>query len=129
MSLEVVLAVLRRIRESGVDLSHLLAKLEVATDATVSIGERIRAAVEVAELLSQFTPNTLDDQVVQTAVALVNSDFFPRLLDLVDRLISGEAFAASADEVVELAEFGAINWALVMQVAQLIAEILQAWRS
>lgn len=127
-----ILAFFSRIK-SG-DIARFMALLSKVQDDGLELRDRVVACIDLADLLTDYTESTADDQIVDFVKRLSNEDAIWKLVAIVQDLLDGGAVPAGAMEGEGLiycqASEGqpakAIPWPLVLQVAQIIVMFLRS---
>ena len=127
-----ILAFLAKIKAS--DISRSMVLVAKVQDDGLELRDRVVAAIDLADLLTDYTESTADDQIVDFVKSIVNEDAIWKLVAIVQDLLDGGAVPIGAMEGEGLvycqASEGqpakAVPWPLVIQLAQLIAMFLRS---
>lgn len=115
------------------DITKAMALVGKIQDESSDLRDRVVAVIDLADLLTDYTETTADDQVVDFVKSLAAEDALWKLVAIVQDLLDGGAVPVGAMEGPGLVygqpdegqEAKSIPWPLVIQLAQLIVLFLQ----
>ena len=127
-----IIAFVSRIKAS--DVTKVMALVGKIQDESASLRDRVVACIDLADLLTDYTESTADDQIVDFVKSIADEDALWKLVAIVQDLLDGGAVPVGAMEGEGLiycqASEGqpakAIPWPLVIQLAQLIVMFLRS---
>lgn len=127
-----IIAFVSRIKAS--DVTKVMALVGKIQDESLDLRGRVVACIDLADLLTDYTESTADDQIVDFVKSIADEDALWKLVAIVQDLLDGGAVPVGAMEGEGLiycqASEGepakAIPWPLVLQLAQLIVVFLRS---
>lgn len=116
------------------DISRFMALIAKAQDESLDLRARVVAVVDLADLLTDYTESTTDDQIVDFVKSLTGEDAIWKLVSIVQDLMDGGVVSVGAMEgeglIYAQASEGQpakmIPWHLVIQLAQLVVMFLKS---
>ena len=116
------------------DISRFMALIAKAQDESLDLRARVVAVVDLADLLTDYTESTTDDQIVDFVKSLTGEEAIWKLVSIVQDLMDGGAVPVGAMEgeglIYAQASEGQpakmIPWPLVIQLAQLVVMFLKS---
>ena len=91
-----ILAFLAKIKAS--DISRSMVLVAKVQDDGLELRDRVVAAIDLADLLTDYTESTADDQIVDFVKSIVNEDAIWKLVAIVQDLLDGGAVPVGAME-------------------------------
>lgn len=100
-----------------------------------SLKQKIIAALEIADVLTDYTETTVDDAVVDALEQLMQSEGVDAILDLFAGGASEESIRIRTENLIALSPVGlklrddkaAIPWPVVIQIAMFVYELIKEW--
>ncbi len=118
--------IIKKMRELNLDMSTLARLMsllgEIGTAQTTK--DKVVAALEAAKIISQITPNTADDKIVEAATMVLSGKMLDTLCSLIDAWLGNKSLALDAVES-EVTALGG-KWSNFMELAKLVFQLIRA---
>lgn len=126
-----VLSILSRVKPQ--DISDVLSAVHTISDESKELKDRVLAGLVVADIATNYTETTADDFAVDFLRDLAKTEALWTVVGLVQDLMDGvDPKTLEARQVGDLAYTGrggeakAVPWALIVQVALMVFELLKS---
>ncbi len=123
-----ILAIISRVKLE--DITKVIGLVGIIQDENSPLRERVIAVIDAADVLVDYTETLADDAMVEFVKNLATEESLWRILAIVQDLLDGNSVPVGALEGDGIpmganGEKGSIPWPLVIQLAQIIASIIQ----